>query len=234
MPTGSRSPARALLVVEDQDDVRLMLVTALRMEGYHVDEARTAHEGLECLKRRRYDLILTDYAMPGQTGTWMLHEAARAGYVHDTPSLVVTAHPELVRSDGSYTVVGKPIDLDGFLQQVTRLLNLPDDRGGGGGGEPAGSGAKVELILYVSAASPASMTAKSNMDRVLARFNQEEIKYVTCDLQQNPESAERDRVVFTPTLVRRRPAPRLWIIGDLRDGELVADLLRTAGVSERS
>lgn len=233
MPTGSRSPARALLVVEDQDDVRLMLVTALRMEGYHVDEARTAHDGLECLKRRRYDLILTDYAMPGQTGTWMLNEAARAGYIDDTPSLVVTAHPELVRADGNYTVVGKPIDLDGFLQQVTRLLNLPEDRGGGGG-DSAASGAKVELILYVSAASPASMTAKSNMDRVLARFNQEDITFMTCDLQQNPESAERDRVVFTPTLVRRRPAPRLWIIGDLRDGELVADLLRTAGVSERS
>ncbi|MBA3949589.1 MAG: circadian clock protein KaiB, partial [Acidobacteria bacterium] len=36
---------------------------------------------------------------------------------------------------------------------------------------------------------------------------------------------------FTPTLIKRWPEPRLWIIGDLRDGEIVAALLRSAGVS---
>ena len=74
------------------------------------------------------------------------------------------------------------------------------------------------------------MQAQSNMERVLAAFDRAEVAYSVCDLQQNPETADHDRVVFTPTLVKRHPTPRLWIIGDLRDGDIVADLLRTSGV----
>lgn len=228
-PVTRASAPRSVLVVEDQEDVRLMLVTVLRMEGYHVDEARNAVDGLECLKAHRYDLVLTDYAMPGQTGTWMLQEAARAGRLGNTPALVVTAHPELVQAASEYTVVGKPVDLDSFLQQITRILNVPERPDQGAPPRPAG--AKVELVLYISAASPASMIAQGNMERVLQGFARDEIAYSTCDLQINPESAERDRVVFTPTLIKRWPEPRLWIIGDLRDCEIVEDLLRSAGVS---
>lgn len=234
MTPPTRRPAlspRAILVVEDQEDVRLMLVTVLRMEGYDVDEAGNAIDGLECLKRRRYDLILTDYAMPGRTGTWMLQEAAKGGHLDRTPALVVTAHPELVPAS-EFTVVGKPVDLDSFLQQITRILQMPERTEGGPAARPAT--AKVELVLYVSAASPSSMVAQGNMERVLAGFKRDEIAYSTCDLQINPDSAERDRVVFTPTLIKRWPEPRLWVIGDLRDGEIVADLLRAAGVSPSS
>lgn len=231
-PVTRASAPRSVLVVEDQEDVRLMLVTVLRMEGYHVDEARNAVEGLECLKAHGYDLVLTDYAMPGQTGTWMLQEAARAGRLGNTPALVVTAHPELVQAASEYTVVGKPVDLDSFLQQITRILHVPEKGAAGLHARP--DAARLELVLYVSAASPSSMVAQANMERVLAGFTREEVAYSTCDLQINPESAERDRVVFTPTLVKRWPEPRLWIIGDLRDGEIVADLLRSAGVSSSS
>src|SRR6478672_13645130 len=66
-----------VLVVEDQDDVRRLLVTALEIEGHRVDEASNALEGLNRLRESRYNLILSDYAMPGGTGTWMLREAAR-------------------------------------------------------------------------------------------------------------------------------------------------------------
>src|SRR5688500_20349136 len=64
-----------ILVVEDQDDVRRMLVTALEMEGHVVQEAASAAEGLRRLQQSRFHLVLSDYAMPGGTGTWMLHEA---------------------------------------------------------------------------------------------------------------------------------------------------------------
>lgn len=219
-----------VLVVEDQDDVRLMLVTVLRMEGYRVSEAATALDGLDCLRRASYDLVLTDYAMPGGTGTWMLQQAGQEGRLERTAALVVTAHPELIRPSTGFTVVGKPIDLDQFLEQVRRILKMSE------GAIPAaprtrGTPARIELVLYVSAASPASMQAQGNMERVLASFNRDEVAYSVCDLQQNPETADHDRVVFTPTLVKRHPSPRLWIIGDLRDGDIVADLLRASGVS---
>ena len=120
----SRRPAPAgILVVEDQDDVRLMLVTALRLEGYRVEEARTAVEGLRRLERGAFELVLTDYAMPGHTGLWMLQQAERKGWLPGPPVLVVTAHPDFVPDDPHYTVIGKPIDLDSFLQQIHDLVD---------------------------------------------------------------------------------------------------------------
>lgn len=83
-----------ILVVEDQADVRALLVTALEIEGHDVDEASNAREGLQRLQDGRYDLVLSDYAMPGGTGTWMLREAERAGLLSNTAALIVTAHPD--------------------------------------------------------------------------------------------------------------------------------------------
>src|SRR5689334_25414882 len=84
-----------VLVVEDQEDVRRLLVTALEIEGHAVDEAANAVEGLRRLQAGRYDLVLTDYAMPGGTGTWMLHEATRRHLLGDAAALIVTAHPDV-------------------------------------------------------------------------------------------------------------------------------------------
>src|SRR3954454_21246849 len=82
-----------ILVVEDQDDVRRLLLTALEIEGHDVDEAANAVDGLQKIRRGRYDLILTDFAMPGGTGAWMLQQASVDGLLSNTVSLVVTAHP---------------------------------------------------------------------------------------------------------------------------------------------
>lgn len=222
---------RHVLVVEDQDDVRLMLVTVLQMEGYRVEEASNAVDGLQAISTQNFDLILTDYAMPGGTGTWMLQEAARLDRLGHTPALVVTAHPELVRPGTRFTVVSKPIDLDRFLDQVRSILKMSESAPRAVQMAPRPVLAKIELVLYVSAASPSSMQAQSNMERVLDAFDRGEVAYSVCDLQKNPETAEHDRVVFTPTLVKRHPAPRMWIIGDLRDGDVVSDLLRISGVN---
>jgi hypothetical protein len=64
-----------------------MMVTALTIEGHQVDEAANGPEGLERLKQGRYQLVLSDYAMPGQTGSWMLRGGGRLGLLdHRRPS----------------------------------------------------------------------------------------------------------------------------------------------------
>jgi DNA-binding NtrC family response regulator len=110
-----------ILVVEDQEDVRRMLATALLMEGHVVDEAATAAEGLKCLEQSRYDLVLSDYAMPGGTGAWMLHQAGQLGLMKHTIALIVTAHPD-IRDLENVEVITKPLDLDRFLEQVRHIL----------------------------------------------------------------------------------------------------------------
>jgi CheY-like chemotaxis protein len=113
-----------ILVVDDHEDVRRMLATALELEGYDVDEAATAHEGLKQLRATRYQLVLTDYAMPGGTGTWMLREASRLGFMAHTVALVVTAHPDL-QDLSDAPVIAKPLELDEFLEHVRTILGVP-------------------------------------------------------------------------------------------------------------
>jgi two-component system response regulator GlrR len=150
-------------VVEDQDDVRRMLVTALELEGHVVDDAATAADGLRRMQQTRYNLVLSDYAMPGGTGTWMLHEAARQGLMNGAVALIVTAHPD-IRDLGNVEVISKPLDLDQFLEQVRRILGtgyilrspgLPPASPGDTPQRPNVMAGRylAELVLYVSSAS---------------------------------------------------------------------------------
>jgi CheY-like chemotaxis protein len=222
-----------VLVVEDQDDVRRLLVTALEIEGHEVDEAANAHDGLNRLRESRYNLILTDYAMPGGTGTWMLAEAGREGLLGDAVSLVVTAHSD-ARELANYDVIPKPLDLDHFLDQVRRVLHSGDaDTADDSNSAPPQNNRSrfvVELVLYISSASPASVQARRNLERVLDGFERVQVKYSVCDLGRDPLAGDADRVAFTPTLVKRYPEPRMWLLGNLREADIVADLLRTCGV----
>lgn len=228
------APHRArILVVEDQDDVRGLLVAALEIEGHEVDEAANAQEGLRRLQRARYNLVLSDYAMPGGTGAWMLHEAERQGLLHGTAALIVTAHPD-ARELSNRDVIAKPLDLDLFLEQVRRVLR---DAAAGRDDQEAAASARshrVELVLYVSPSSPASLQARRNLEELLAGFDTGQIRYSVCDLVRDPAAGDEDHVAFTPTLVKRYPAPRMWVLGNLRDTEIVADLLRVCGVDAKT
>src|SRR4029079_3482358 len=86
--------AMNLLYVEDNRDLRELVSAVLAGEGYNVDVAECAAEGLEQLRRRRFHLVISDYALPDHTGTWMLREAAARGLLESTETLLVTANPD--------------------------------------------------------------------------------------------------------------------------------------------
>ena len=237
--TDSIEPAR-ILVVEDQDDVRRMLVTALELEGHIVDEAATASDGLKCLQQAKYTLVLSDYAMPGGTGTWMLHEASRQGLMDRTVALIVTAHPD-VRELAHVEVITKPLDLDNFLDQVRQILAgapapapfLPAHTEDDQRTAVRSTRHRVELVLYISCASPASIQARRNLEQLLEQFDVGQVKYSICDLGRDPFAGEADRIAFTPTLVKRYPEPKMWVLGYLRQPEIIGDLLRACGVDAK-
>ena len=111
-----------LLYVEDNPDLREVISAALTGEGYDVDVAACADEGLRRLRERRFDLVISDYALPDHTGTWMLREAAARGLLDCTETLIVTANPHPADA-GDIPVMEKPLDMDRLLAWVGLLLD---------------------------------------------------------------------------------------------------------------
>lgn len=225
---------RRILLVEDDEDTRQLLAVALEAQGYHVEQAGDAERGLKALGRGRFDLVLTDYDLPGRTGAAMLRDANRAALLDGTVALVVTAHPDPEGVE-EVTLVRKPLDLEKFLLQVRRIFEsapapAPPSPPFARVTPPAEGADRISLTLYISPASPPSIKARRNMRKLLERFRGARIDFDILDLAREPERAEKDNVVFTPTLVKRRPAPRAWILGDLSDPAVVTDLLHMCGI----
>ena len=99
------------------------------------------------------------------------------------------------------------------------------------GSKPRGH--KVELVLYVSSASPASLQARRNLEVLLSRFVANEVRWSVRDLGREPLAGVEDRIAFTPTLVKRFPEPRMWVLGNLRETDFLADMLRLCGVESK-
>jgi len=111
-------------LVEDDEDTRDLMALALRGAGFDVKQAGSGREALDILAATPFDLLVTDYDMPGMTGTEMLQIAAERGIVRAARPLIVTAHPSPKGTQG-FPVVRKPVDLARFVA----LLRSVHDEG---------------------------------------------------------------------------------------------------------
>lgn len=78
------------LIVDDVATVRRLLRTMLEAEGWTVDEAPNATQGLRAALSEPHDVMILDYLLPDVDGAGLLHELRRRGDA--TPVVVVTAH----------------------------------------------------------------------------------------------------------------------------------------------
>jgi len=92
---------------------------------------------------------------------------------------------------------------------------------------------RIELVLYTSAWSEKCQRALRTIRDVLNQYNTSQVKFTVCDLSGRPSLADADSVVFTPTLVKRGPGPRTWIVGNLDQADLLVDLLDVSGVDRK-
>jgi CheY-like chemotaxis protein len=65
---------RKILVVDDDSDLRLTVVSALTEGQYQVDQASDGEEAVNRVKASQYDLVLMDVNMPRMTGIEALKE----------------------------------------------------------------------------------------------------------------------------------------------------------------
>ena len=223
--------APRVLIVDDQQEVRALFATALQIERYDVRQAANAEEALDCLRRLEFSLVLTDYAMPGRTGAAMVQQAHREGLLDGVPVVIVTAQPDTSELDG-YEVWHKPIELELFLRQIGDLVskNRPGAPAADALAAEADEPPRAEFVLYATRHSIASYHARRAVESIQRWFVRAQLRISIVSLEADMEAAARDHVTLTPVLVRRSPLPKVWLVGDLRDADLLGDLIHSSGV----
>jgi two-component system response regulator PilR (NtrC family) len=119
---------KAVLVVDDEADIRELLVVTLSRMGVDADTASSIREAEEALKSRQYDLALTDMRLPDGDGLAVLkHIAENYG---NTPVAVITAYGSTENAvaalkAGAFDYLAKPIKLEQLRPLVMSALKLP-------------------------------------------------------------------------------------------------------------
>ena len=121
MLNDSSSSAGAVLIIDDEAAIRESLETLLELEGYSVESAATADQGLSRIGERPFDLVLLDLALPDRNGIDLLAEL----HVHD-PQLsviMITAYGTVENAvkamqAGATNFVQKPWDNEKLLADV--------------------------------------------------------------------------------------------------------------------
>lgn len=76
---------------------------------------------------------------------------------------------------------------------------------------------KFVLKLYVSGHTPRSERVIANLHRVCREKLQDRYELIIIDVLEQPQMAEQEKIIATPTLVKKLPLPLRRIIGDLSE-----------------
>jgi signal transduction histidine kinase/ActR/RegA family two-component response regulator len=119
-----RVKARNILVVEDDADVRRVIVECLGLIGYAVTEAPNGAEGLAAIAVSKPDLLVVDYAMPDMTGAEVISKAR--AMVGDLPVILATGYADMAaveRLAGKPAILRKPFDINSLGAAVAMALD---------------------------------------------------------------------------------------------------------------
>ena len=115
---------KTVLVVEDEEDIRLLLRAVLESEGYEVVEATTGKEAVDTAIELVPRLILMDISLPLLDGLSATRQIKAQETLRDVPIIAVsayhTARRRAVRA-GCKDLIGKPVDIEELKTAVRRL-----------------------------------------------------------------------------------------------------------------
>jgi CheY-like chemotaxis protein len=110
----------AVLIVEDDDDIREIVAAALTNEGFQVYQAESGVRALELLKEIPHpSLILADLMMPVMNGWELIKALSKDDRLATLPVVVVSAVDD--QAPLGFRRIKKPFDLDELIQIVSDL-----------------------------------------------------------------------------------------------------------------
>jgi PAS domain S-box-containing protein len=114
-----------ILVVDDDPVVRKSVVAQLNTQAHTVETASNGREGLDRFEAGRFDLVVTDRAMPEMGGDQLAATIQRSA--PDTPVIMLTGFGDLMSARGEHpvgvdAVVSKPVTLDALTQAILKVI----------------------------------------------------------------------------------------------------------------
>ncbi len=121
---------KRILIVDDDDPIRALLMTVLRRRSFRVDGARNGIDAVGRLAACRYALVVLDLMMPRMNGYEVLEHISRMPSTTRPLVLVLTAGLEQRRFDTSFVVgtMQKPFDIELLVDTVAGCLDATERR----------------------------------------------------------------------------------------------------------
>ena len=112
---------RTALVVDDNDDIRMLIKQALEMEDYVIIQAENGAVAQEKLRNQKPCVILLDLMMPVMNGQEFLHWKNSDPNHAEIPVIIISALAQHADLPGTVKYLRKPIDLRDMLETVEKL-----------------------------------------------------------------------------------------------------------------
>jgi excisionase family DNA binding protein len=116
-----------ILVVDDEEVIRLLFKETLEEQGHRVITAGTASKGLELVKQRDFDLVFLDLRMPGMDGAELFRQIKTIK--PKLPVTIITGYPDsdmMARAlvQGPFGVMNKPFSEADILTAMASFLHI--------------------------------------------------------------------------------------------------------------
>ncbi|HEX2270965.1 MAG TPA: response regulator [Pyrinomonadaceae bacterium] len=196
-----------LLVVDDEESLRITTAAILEKEGYTVDTAASGDEAISLMATTDYDLVLTDLHMEGGDGLSVLNQIRRHSPL--TISVVLTGFASVESAiaalqEGAYDYLVKPCDIESMKHTIRR-------------------GVEHRRLML------AEQKARTDLEQLNLDL-EKRIEQRTAELTRlNAELAEANRAkdVFLATLSHELRTPLTPVVGWIK-------LLRSGNLDEKS
>jgi len=120
---------RRILLVDDELAILLTLKAILEMNGFEVETASSAREGIKKLEAHTYNIVITDMRMEHETAGYDVIRVAKQQPYNPATS-ILTAYPSLGsewKSEGAQSLLVKPVNTGDLLRQIEALLIAHED-----------------------------------------------------------------------------------------------------------
>lgn len=118
---------KRLLLAEDEEVLRMLVVDTLEDEGYEIDEACDGEEAYELIEQNDYDLVIIDYMMPRMTGLEVIEKVRQHPEKKDIKILMLSAKSQKVDQDrvllaGADHFISKPFSPLYLVEKIGEIL----------------------------------------------------------------------------------------------------------------